>query len=177
MEKTINININGSRFLIEEYAFYKLSNYIDEIKSYFTNSTAHREIIAEIENRIAVILQEKLNEQKQIITGEDISNVIFIIGEPEQIATAKGGDKKNRKFTHESIKYKKLYRDVDNKVIGGVCSGISDYFNIDPLSIRILFAVIFFIFGSGLLLYLILWLIIPKADTEEKKREMHACTC
>ena len=131
MKKTFTINISGIIFHIDEDAFEKLNNYLETIKSYFANSEGRDEIIADIESRIAEMLQSKINEQKQVITIDDINEVIGIMGEPEQI----GGDGTQEKKQREEQRHsKRFFRDPDNKVLGGVCGGIGAYFNIDPLS-------------------------------------------
>ncbi|NTW34017.1 MAG: PspC domain-containing protein [Bacteroidetes bacterium] len=172
MKKTVNINISGFIFHIDEDAFEKLSNYIDSIKKGFINSEGRDEIIADIEARIAEMLQTKIGEHKQVINIQDIDEVISVMGEPEQIG-AEGTDEKNeRKTAKEHEARKRLYRDPDNKVIGGVCGGVGAYFNIDPIWIRVAFVIALFVFGSGPLLYLILWIIIPQASTTAEKLEM-----
>ncbi|MFH0864908.1 MAG: PspC domain-containing protein [Bacteroidota bacterium] len=169
MKKTFTINISGIIFHIDEDAFEKLAVYLETIKSYFTSSEGRDEIIADIEARIAEMLQSKITELKQVITIEDIYDVITVMGEPEQIGGQASADKKQ---SQETKNRKRLYRDPDNKVLGGVCGGIGAYFNIDPLWIRIAFIVALFVFGSGPLLYIILWIIIPEARSTAERLEM-----
>jgi phage shock protein PspC (stress-responsive transcriptional regulator) len=169
MKKTFTINISGIIFHIDEDAFEKLNIYLETIKSYFTNSEGRDEIIADIEARIAEMLQSKITEQKQVITIEDINDVISIMGAPEQIGGQASDDKKQNEETKHS---KRLYRDPDNKILGGVCGGIGAYFNIDPLWIRIGFVVALLAFGSGSLIYLLLWVIIPVARSTTERLEM-----
>ena len=169
MKKTENINISGIRFHIDEDAYNKLNNYMEIIKSYFTNSETHKEIISDIETEIAKMLQPKISEQKQSITIEDINEVISIMGEPGKLAEARGGDIKNKRPVHEANSCKKLYRDPNNKILGGVCSGVANYFGIDPIWTRIclLFFPLFF-------LYIILWIIVPLADVNDVQYSMEA---
>ena len=108
MKKTFNINISGIIFHIDEDAFEKLSTYLEKIKGCFTNSEGRDEIIADIEARIAEILQAKINETKQVITIEDIVDVISVMGEPEQIGAANGAEQKENKSSSESNKHKRL---------------------------------------------------------------------
>ena len=170
MKKTFTINISGIIFHIDEDAFEKLNIYLDTIKGYFTNSEGKDEIIADIEARVAEMLQSKISEQKQVINIDDINEVISVMGKPEQIGGEQASD--DKKQTHETRKSRRLYRDPDNKVLGGVCGGISAYFNMDPIWIRIAFVVALFVFGSGPLLYIILWIIIPEARTTAERLEM-----
>lgn len=169
MKKTFTINISGIIFHIDEDAFEKLNVYLETIKSYFTNSEGRDEIITDIEARIAEMLQLKITEQKQVITIDDINDVISVMGEPEQIGGQAADDKKQ---DQEPKHRKRLYRDPDNKVLGGICGGIGAYFNIDPVWTRIAFVIALLIFGSGSLLYLILWIIIPEARSTAEKLEM-----
>jgi phage shock protein PspC (stress-responsive transcriptional regulator) len=173
MKKTVTINISGIIFHIDEDAFDKLSNYLATIKSYLANSEGCDEIISDIESRIAEILQSKINEQKQVISIEDINDVISVMGEPEQIGTTNEEEQKEKKSSQETKNRSRLYRDPDNKVLGGVCSGLGAYFNIDPVWIRVAFVIALIVFGTGILLYIILWIIIPEALTTAEKIEMH----
>jgi len=170
MKKTFTINISGIIFHIDEDAFEKLSNYLNSIKSCFNSSDGKDEIIADIEARIAEMLQAKISDSKQVITIEDISEIIAVMGEPEQIGAENGAQTKSNYSSTETRK--RLYRDSDNKVLGGVCSGIGAYFNIDPVWIRVAFVISLFIGGSGFLIYIILWIIIPQALTTKERLEM-----
>jgi phage shock protein PspC (stress-responsive transcriptional regulator) len=170
MKKTLSINISGIIFHIDEDAYEMLSLYLEKIRSYFTKAEGCDEIIADIEARIAEMLHQKISDSKQVITIDDIEEIIGIMGKPEEIG-AENGSTESKK-TYERHNTKRLFRDPDNKVIGGVCSGISAYFNIDPIWIRIGFVAALFLFGSGPLLYLILWIVIPEARTTAEKLEM-----
>lgn len=171
MKKTVTINVSGIIFHIDEDAFDKLASYLETIKSRFTQAEGRDEIIADIESRIAELLQGKINPAKQVITIEDISDVIAVMGEPEQIGEESAtGHKEKDNAQHKS--HKRLFRDPDNKVLGGVCGGIGAYFNIDPIWIRIGFVAALFLFGTGPLLYLILWVIIPQAASTAERLQM-----
>jgi phage shock protein PspC (stress-responsive transcriptional regulator) len=172
MKKTFTINISGIIFHIDEDAFEKLSIYLERIKGGFSKSEGKDEIIADIESRIAEMLQAKINESKQVITIEDINDVIAVMGEPEQIGAANDAEAKDTKTSNENKTRKRLYRNPDNKVLGGVCGGIGAFFNIDPVWIRVAFVIALFVFGSGSLLYIILWIIIPKATSTAERLEM-----
>jgi len=173
MKKTVTMNISGIIFHIDEDAFNRLSNYLETIKGYFTNSEGRDEIISDIETRIAEMLQAKIKENKQVITIEDINEVISVMGEPEQIGSAGGDAPKDKKTSQETKIHRRFYRDPDNKVLGGVCGGIGAYFNVDSVWIRVAFVVaLFVLFGTSILLYIILWIIIPEAHTTAEKLEM-----
>lgn len=172
MNKTINVNIGGRVFNIEEAAFEKLSNYINSIRGYFGRDSSAEEIIADIELRIAELLLERTNEQKQVVIAKDVNEVIAIMGRPEEFAESADEDEPRSSKTYRGHASKRVFRDPDDKVIFGVCSGVSAYFGWDPLVLRILFAAAFLFFGSGLLLYILLALIIPSAKTTAEKLQM-----
>ncbi|NVO03355.1 MAG: PspC domain-containing protein, partial [Bacteroidetes bacterium] len=170
MKKTVTVNISGAIFHIDEDAFDKLNIYLNTIRNYFSSSEGRDEILGDIEARIAEMLREKIVDNKQVITIEDIEKVISIMGEPEQVAgedAKKGGNK-----SHEPITSKRFYRDPDNSILGGVCGGIAAYFNIKSMWVRIAFILFSLAYGSGFLIYLLLWIIIPKALTTAEKLEM-----
>lgn len=170
MKKTVTVNISSIIFHIDEDAYEKLLDYIDEIRGYLGSTEGIEEIIEDVEARIAEMLQVKITDSKQVITIEDVNEVILQMGEPSQFGTETEPTTKNKRERNSTAK--RFYRDPDNKVIGGVCSGIGNYFNIDTLWIRIIFAAALLFFGSGVLLYIFLWVITPEARTTAEKLEM-----
>jgi phage shock protein PspC (stress-responsive transcriptional regulator) len=179
MNKTVTTNIGGFIFHIDDIAYEKLSQYLNTIKGYFKQSEGRDEIIGDIEARIAEMFREKTGNTKQVVTMKDVDEVIAVMGQPEAFAgegDASGSYSESASSAAENETARKgrrrIFRDPDEKVLGGVCSGISSYFNIDPIILRGIFAISFFVFGSGFLLYLILWIIIPKAKTTADKLEM-----
>ncbi|MBI5217688.1 MAG: PspC domain-containing protein [Bacteroidia bacterium] len=175
MKKTVTINISGIIFNIDEDAYEILQNYLNDITNRFSNAEEDKEIITDIEARIAELFNQKVNELKQVITIDDVAEMIAIMGNPQDF----GGDDNARKEEASYAKHekseknwrsKRIYRDPDNRVLGGVCSGLAAYFNIDPVFVRILMVITFFAFGP--LLYIILWIAIPKARTTTQKLEM-----
>ncbi|TND08332.1 MAG: putative stress-responsive transcriptional regulator [Bacteroidetes bacterium] len=176
MNKTVTINISGIIFHIEEDAYDKLGKYLLTIRGYFKNSEGCDEIMADIEARIAEMLQERVSQSKQVVLMADVDHVIAVMGEPEEFA----GDNAQTETKTEDPKQetsfgpgrRRLFRDPDEGVIGGVCTGLGYYFGIDPVWIRAAFAIAFFIFGTGLLFYILLLIIIPKAQTTAEKLEM-----
>lgn len=167
MKKTVNVSLGGVVFSLEEDAYRELSAYLNRLEIHFSKEPDRREILNDIEARMAEHLKERV-PNNQVVTIEDVRRVIEIMGEPSDIG---GADSKNDTFRSSSRNYKRLYRDPDNRVIGGVCSGMGAYWNIDPIIIRILFVIAFF-WGAGLLVYIILWIVIPQADTTAEKLEM-----
>jgi phage shock protein PspC (stress-responsive transcriptional regulator) len=174
MNKTIIININGTVFHIEEDAYEILKNYMTDVKRHFLNSADSLEITTDIENRIAEMFSELLaTENKQVIVEQDVKSVIEQMGRVEDFDDiyednkdpAGGADTYNTSG-------RKLFRDPDNHLISGVCAGIANYFDIEPLWIRAAFVLSVLFAGSGLLLYLILWIVIPKATTRADRMAM-----
>ncbi|HEY4798622.1 MAG TPA: PspC domain-containing protein, partial [Bacteroidia bacterium] len=176
MNKTITINLSGIIFHIDEDAYMKLNNYLNTIRGYFSESEGRDEIMADIENRIAEMLSEKINDRKQVVLMADVDRVIELMGKPEDFAGGKSHSETEKKEQPSHTipgKRKRVFRDTDSKILGGVCSGIGAYFNIDPLWLRLAWVIAFFAFGVGFLLYIVLWIIIPEAKTTAEKLEMH----
>ena len=174
MNKTISINLGGFFFHIDEDAYQKLSRYFDAVKRSLAPD-GRDEIMSDIETRIAELFQERLQNEKQVVGLVEIDQVIAIMGQPEDYKI----DDENTNFSSftssndSNKKSKRLYRDHDNSILGGVASGFGHYLNIDPLWIRILFIISPWItFGTSLLIYLILWILIPEALTTSQKLEM-----
>ncbi|MBT7091854.1 MAG: PspC domain-containing protein [Bacteroidetes bacterium] len=175
MKKTIKINISGQVFHIDEDAYERLSKYLDKLKMRFRGTPGEQEILADIEARIAEIFQTRTGDDKESIVLEDVEEAIGILGEPEDFADVDDEEKvyeESQQERHYSGSRRKLYRDNDSKGLGGVCSGIGEYFGIDPIIVRILFVVFFLAWGAGLLIYILLWIAIPEARTTAEKLEM-----
>ncbi len=170
MKKALKINLSGQIFHIDEDAYEKLKIYLDTISSHFLNAQESKEIISDIETRIAELFSERIKDGNQVISISNVEEIIQIMGKPEEIASE---EEEPDEQTSRSRSYRRLYRDPDNSVLGGVSSGLGAYFNIDTLIIRILFVVLVLI-GAGfpVLLYLILWIAVPKAKTATEKLEM-----
>lgn len=176
MNKTVNINLAGLVFNIEETAYQILKDYLSAIKNHFANEEGCEEIVADIEARLAELLKAKTHSGKQVLVEADINEAINTMGKPEDFTDGNesqtNSSTQDRKNTYNGNKTRRVFRDGDNKVLGGVCSGIANYFDTDPLWIRLILVVLFFGFGSGFLLYIILWIIIPEAKTTAEKLEM-----
>ncbi|OFY85478.1 MAG: hypothetical protein A3F72_09890 [Bacteroidetes bacterium RIFCSPLOWO2_12_FULL_35_15] len=178
MNRTITMNLSGIIFHIEEDAYDMLNKYLSTIKGYFKDSDGRDEIMSDIESRIAEMLQEKVSKTKQAVLMNDVESVIAVMGKPEDFAGESGTTENKESTAGENKTYsenkgrRRVFRDPDDKVIGGVCSGIASYFDFDPIWLRAAFAISFFVFGTGLLLYIILIIIIPKAKTTAEKLEM-----
>lgn len=173
MNKTVNINLGGMFFYIDEDAYQKLSRYFEAIKRSLTNSNGQDEIIKDIEMRIAELFAEKHSNGKQVISLRELDEVIAVMGQPEdyRIDTDDAEEPKTN-YNYQNRAVKKLYRDKDGGMIGGVLAGLGHYFGIDKVWIRIFFLILFFFYGTGLLAYIILWIVMPEAVTTSEKLEM-----
>lgn len=174
MNKTININLGGFFFHIDETAYQKLKRYLESIsKSLSDDPQGKNEIIADIEARISELLSEKITDARQVVNEGDIDNIIAIMGQPEDYAEAEESyNQSSYSYQRNSSSGKKLFRDPDDKFLGGVASGIAHYFNIDPIWIRLGLLALFFGGGFGIILYIILWVLLPEAKTTAEKLQM-----
>lgn len=172
MNKTTSINLGGYFFHIDEDAFRKLSNYFDAVKRSLSPD-GREEIINDIESRISELFTEKLGSTKQVIGLKEVDDIITIMGQPEDYKIEDESPKNDFQSNYTSTgSIKKLYRDKDNSFLGGVLSGLGHYLGVDPLWLRIIMVILFFGFGTGLVLYIILWILIPEAVTTSQKLEM-----
>ena len=175
MNKTIIINISGIIFHIEEDAYEKLKAYMTEVKSYFIKSEDSFEIVSDIENRIAELFSEIIQiEEKQVIVMNDVERIIRTMGQAKDFESAMNEEIEeeiNETAIPKNIK-KRLYRNPDDKIAAGICSGIAAYFDVDPIWIRLALALSVVFFGTGIFLYLILWIIMPEAITRTEKLAM-----
>lgn len=177
MNKTVTVNIGGMVFHIEEHAYEKLRKYLETIKSYFSISQGRDEIMQDIELRIAEMFQQRLSGTREVVTSDDVEFVITSMGRPEEVAGDEAAPQAESLDSgigsHENARtYRRLFRDEDDSVVGGVCSGLSHRLNVDPIWLRLAFALAFIFFGSGIIIYLILLIIMPKAKTQAEKLEM-----
>ena len=173
MNKTVNINIGGLFFHIDEDAYQKLSRYFDAIKRSLSNSSGKDEIMKDIEMRVAELLTEKQKSDKHVINNKDVDEVVAIMGQPEDYIIDDDATQTNNFENTTSSKRKKLYRDEERGLIGGVCTGLGHYFGIDAVWIKVLFLIFVFAgFGTGIVAYFVLWVATPKASTTSEKLEM-----
>lgn len=186
MKKVININFQGRVIPIEETAYEALKQYIESLRRYFANEEGRDEIINDIENRIAELFDEKLKKGAVCITDEDVSAVMISMGRPEDFeeqdatyatsstdyAKAESNQKQSNTYQQSYDEPRKLSRAANDKVLGGVCAGIAHYMKIDPAIVRIIFALIAFGgFGFGIILYIVLWIILPVKPLQPNVRK------
>jgi len=174
MKKVININFQGTIVPIEETSYELLKQYIESLRRYFSNEEGRDEIINDIESRISELFQERLKKGSTCITDDDVNAIIKNMGRPQDLEDAEAGEQQNTRgfqqntggekeeFAHPNWNWKgkRLYRDENHKILGGVCSGIAAYFGIDPVIVRVLFIVS----GIGFLLYVLLWIFVPGSN-------------
>jgi phage shock protein PspC (stress-responsive transcriptional regulator) len=169
MKITVSINLGGYSFNIDEDAYAELKMYLRNLELHFAGEDSSSEILSDIETRMAELFRTKITGYKQVINIDDVRQAISVLGTPEDISDNNGPSARD-KFS--SPGYHRMYRDPDHRVIGGVCSGMGAYWDIDPVIIRIIFVVLALGGGLGVLVYLILYIVIPEAKTTAQKIEM-----
>lgn len=167
MKITLSINLGGYSFNIDEDAYEELKNYLKNLEIQFTGEESSAEILSDIESRMAELFRSRLD--KQVISIDDVKYVISVLGNPEDISDNDEGSPRSRSASRG---YRRMYRNPDERIIGGVCSGLAAYFAIDTIIIRILFVILAFFGGLGIIIYLILYLVLPEARTTAQKIEM-----
>ncbi|HLP73097.1 MAG TPA: PspC domain-containing protein [Bacteroidales bacterium] len=169
MKITVSINLGGMSFNIDDDAYAELKVYLKNLELHLAAEESSAEILADIESRMSELFRSRLTSYKQVINVDDVRYVISIMGSPEDISEDEGPTR-GEKFT--SPGYHRMYRDPDHRIIGGVCAGIGAYWRIDPLIIRIIFLALILAGGLGVLIYLILYIVLPEAKTTSQKIEM-----
>ena len=179
MNQTVTANISGIIYHIDVDAYEQLKAYLNKIRSYFKDAEESKEIMTDIEARIAELFNSNISNENQVISEKNVKDMIDIMGRPEQYfdeeeKTSQDQDKGSDKFKSETNDFKsprRLFRDPDDRVLGGVASGIGAYLGIDPVWLRLFFIIMLFM-GFGFLFYIILWIIIPEARTAAEKLQM-----
>ena len=173
MNKTININLGGVFFHIDEIAYQKLKGYLDAIRRSLSDDPQGRdEIITDIETRIGELLSDKIKDVRQVVNESDIEEVIEVMGRPEDYMVDDEIFSDDSYTAYGKRRTKKLYRDGSDKFLGGVSSGIAHYLNVDVIWIRLGWLVAAFGFGFGFIVYPLLWILLPEATTTAEKLEM-----
>ena len=175
MKKIININLSGRVIPIEDAAYESLQRYIESLRRYFAAEEGRDEIINDIESRVAELMNDKVKKGAAAVTEADMEEIINSMGRVEDFAEAEAADTTSatgagdQSYAYTGAKGSRfkgrLYRDSTDKLLGGVCSGIANYINVDPAIIRLLFAIITFGgWGFGIFLYILAWIILPAKD-------------
>jgi phage shock protein PspC (stress-responsive transcriptional regulator) len=169
MKITVSINLGGYSFNIDEDAYAELKRYLKNLEIHFANEESSSEILSDIEARMAELFRAKLSTYKKVITMEDVRNIISILGTPEDISD---NERTSARDKFSTPGYHRMYRDPDHRIIGGVCSGMGAYWDIEPWIIRVIFIAFTAMGGLGALVYLILYIVLPEAKTTAQKIEM-----
>jgi phage shock protein PspC (stress-responsive transcriptional regulator) len=169
MKITISINLGGYSLNIDEDAYAELKNYLKNLELHFAGEESSSEILSDIETRLAELFRSKINNYKQVINIDDVRHAISVMGTPEDISN---NDEPSARDKFSAPGYHRMYRDPDHRMIGGVCSGMAAYWDIDPLVVRVIFIALALGGGLGVLVYLILYIVIPEAKTTAQKIEM-----
>lgn len=174
MNKTVNINLANILFHIDEEAYTKMRRYLESVKRSFANTPGSDEILADIEARIAELFHEKLKNDRQVITHKEVDEVIAIMGQPEDYMVDEDiFDDGPTPSSSTQKRVKKLYRDTQMKYVAGVSSGLAHYVGVNPLWIRLIWVVTTLLSGGGfILIYGLLWILIPEAATTSEQLNM-----
>ena len=177
MKKTININIKGNAFQIEEDAYAHLTRYLESIRKRIHDPKEAQEVIDDIEYRLAELFRSSCKTTADIITEEMVQEVIKVMGEPSDITGEEETVNDQQSAASDSSTYapysfsRKLYRDPDDRILGGVCGGLGHYFGLSPIIFRILFIALIFT-GITPLIYIAFWIAMPVAITVSQRMEM-----
>ncbi len=167
MNKTVTVNLGGTVFHIDDNAYESLIKYLNAIKSHFSAEQGRDEIMQDIESRIGEMFRDRMKDGREVITLNDVNEVTSVMGRPEEFGG--GGEEEKTSSAQANIPLgslkKRFFRNPDEKFVGGVCSGIAAYFDIDPVWIRLVFAGALVFYGTGFWIYILLWIIIPEAKT------------
>src|SRR4030042_1097364 len=169
MKITVSINLGGYSFNIDEDAYGELKRYLKSLEIHFAGEESSSEILYDIETRMSELFRARLSAYKQVITMEDVRYAVSVLGTPEDISE-EGGASAREKFSTPG--YHRMYRDPDRRIIGGVCAGMGAYWSIDPWIVRVIFLILAMMGGLGILIYLILYIVLPEAKTTSQKIEM-----
>lgn len=184
MQRIIQINIAGRVIPIEEDAYGILKDYVNSLERHFAGEDGKEEIINDIEGRIAELFSSRLNAGAHAIDKPDVLKVIETLGPASALndgMDAKGnpashfpGPYTGSKSQQKQYEYgsRRLFRNPNDKMLGGVCSGLANYFDIDPVIVRLIFVVMFLGLGVGLLAYIIAWIVIPMPRTVEEMQQV-----
>lgn len=182
MKKTLTVNLGGTVFHIDEDAYRLLDNYLSNLKLHFRKQQGADEIVDDMETRISELFGEKLASGAQVITIADVEEIIARMGKPEDMDDTEAGaeaasepnwTRYNAHGNESRGSYRQLYRNPDDKVLGGVASGVAAYFGWDPTIVRLLLVLMLLIpYFSIVWLYIILWIVIPEARTAAQKLHM-----
>jgi phage shock protein PspC (stress-responsive transcriptional regulator) len=169
MKITVSVNLGGYSFNIDEDAYSELKRYLKNLEMHLAGEESSSEILQDIEARMAELFRARLTVYKQVINITDVKEVTAIMGNPEEFSDNEGPSRKEKFSTPGPHR---MYRDPDKRIIGGVCSGMGAYWDIEPWIIRVIFVALAMGGGLGVLIYLILYVVLPEAKSTAQKIEM-----
>jgi phage shock protein PspC (stress-responsive transcriptional regulator) len=178
MKQTITVNLGGTVFHIDQDAYHLLDNYLENLRIYFSREEGTDEIINDFQCRIAEIFRESVRPGREAITLEQVEQVITRMGNVDQLSDQESAFGKNSSTQEQHTSgaegkvKRRLFRNPDDRVLGGVCGGLAAYFDCDVTLIRIVLFLLVFFFGAAVGLYLVLWLIVPLARTATERLQM-----
>ncbi|MDD2293368.1 MAG: PspC domain-containing protein [Bacteroidales bacterium] len=172
MKKVINVGIGGRSFTIDEDAYRKLDAYLNNFRTKAHMGCQTKEVMDDLEMRIAELFEQELGSKSEVVNLALVNKVISQLGMPDGSAGDGGYSTNDNKEQYQATGTKRFYRDPDNNIIGGVCSGLAAYFNIDIVLVRILFVIALLLGSAGFWAYIIFWIVAPKAVTAAQKCEM-----
>ncbi|HDP74386.1 MAG TPA: PspC domain-containing protein [Bacteroidales bacterium] len=168
MKRTISVSLNGKAYMLEDDAYHVLDRYLKGLEAHFANAPNKKEIVGDIESRIAEHFDDSIKVPGQVVNLDEVKRVIKLIGTINDFDSSSSfapSDNKGRV-------YPKLYRDVDDRILCGVCSGMGHYWRVDPVLFRLVFFLLALWGGLGVLIYIVLWVVVPPAITPTQKLEM-----
>lgn len=173
MKKTLLIHIGGRHFHMDEDGYHSLGNYLDALRNHFApEGETGKEIVEDIEQRIAELLENKITPAKQSVSVADVRDIIGILGTVENFTYQDQPDEQTENDGYNRKDHRRLFRDSEHNYLGGVAAGLGEYFDIDPLWMRLAFIGLSFLHGLGVIIYAVLWIVVPKARTTAEKLQM-----
>jgi len=170
MKKVVTVGIGGKSFVMDDDAYQKLSVYLTKFKEKTQMGTQTSDVMEDLEERIAELFTETLGAKYQVVNVTMVTNIIAQLGMPDGSPMEDSDNGASDYSNYTTVR--KLYRNPDDKTIGGVCSGLALYLNIDVILVRVLFIIALFVGSAGFWAYIIIWIVAPLADTAAKKCEM-----
>mgnify|MGYP003483386860 FL=1 len=175
MKKTVNVAIGGCSFIIDEDAYNVIENYLDRFKAAIGTESSSKDVMEELESRIADLLKGRL-AGREVVSSDMAEAVIGQLGYPEgynpQEENSNPHDNSSSTGTNTEKPVRKLFRDPDDKKIAGVCSGLALFLGIDVVLVRILFLIALICGSAGFWIYLVIWVAAPEARTAAEKCEL-----
>lgn len=173
MNKVISIHIASTPFFIDEDAYTLLQDYLQKLERWFAGKEGGKEIVSDIESRLSELFSERIAHKNSVLSIAMVREVIQIMGQPEDFTNETSDSSKEEKTYNQQKIKKQWFRDIDNRALGGVCSGIAAYLNLDTVWVRIVFALLPFLsFGAIVPIYIVLWIAVPPARTTTQKMQM-----